>query len=183
MADTFFPFKGKVGNYFTLNFSAAQFVKLPFGFSLGCKLYLKYLGSLYGDIPPPFYKLYTLGGGGVQNLRGFESGSVGPKEKNQTTGGNYLANMTFKLRLPEPLSAPKYSLFLFADIGYVDHNYKEDFKDYIGVNDKKIKYSLGFGGEGLVPLIGTLRFSVAYGFNLSKKDRLNKLDFGKYTGL
>lgn len=111
---------------------------------------------------------YFLGG---RTLRGFESGGVGPRTKNDpessvvsgaSLGGNYLATATAEAIFPIGLSSEDLGLQgrIFTEFGTlteVDTNLKSE--DYF--DDSSIRGSLGFGVSWTTPL-GPLRLDFSW---------------------
>ena len=104
---------------------------------------------------------YFLGG---RSLRGFESGGVGPRNRqhNSTLGGNYVATASTEVIFPVSLTADDLGLQgrVFAEFGTltgIDTNLRSD--QYF--DDSSIRGSLGFGVSWTTPL-GPLRLDFAW---------------------
>jgi len=98
-----------------------------------------------------------------RNLRGFESGKIGPKDGNDFVGGNFISTLNFSSTLPQILENNQNLDFLFffdaANIWGVDYD--------SSIDDKSgLRSSIGVGVDWLTP-IGPLNFSLAQ--PLSKK--------------
>ena len=98
-----------------------------------------------------------------RNLRGFESGKIGPKDGNDFVGGNFISTLNFSSTLPQILENNQNLDFLFffdaANIWGVDYD--------SSIDDKSgLRSSIGVGVDWLTP-IGLLNFSLAQ--PLSKK--------------
>jgi len=143
--------------------------------------------------------MYAFSGGGLGSVRGFESGTLGPKYYNQYSngnyssdstsyGGNYIATATAELLFPFPGIKDQHTvrLSLFADAGSVWDNKTYDFtnqeKDpYSGKSHKsslsnEARYSAGLAVTWLSPM-GPLKFSYAYPIHKKPEDQLQRFQF------
>ena len=97
-------------------------------------------------------------------LRGFKSGSVGPKDGNDFVGGNYIATLNTSSTIPYVLQTMEtVDLKVFLDVGNV---WGVDYSSSID-DSNKIRSSSGIALEILSP-VGPLSFS--YAQVLSKAD-------------
>jgi outer membrane protein insertion porin family len=88
-------------------------------------------------------------------LRGFEKGRVGPKEKGDWVGGNYMSSANFKLALPKVFETfQNADLTLFVDFANV---WGVDYSDSIS-DSNAIRSSTGITLDVFTP-IGPLNFS------------------------
>lgn len=128
-------------------------------------------GTGYGDFERiPFYKRYFAGG--VRTLRGFRTGSLGPKDSNgNASGGDFRTLGTVELIFPPPFverpGATRFSLF--TDFGNV-------FDDVDSWNEEEIRASYGLAFVWLSP-VGPLTFSLAYPYNDEEGDREENFQF------
>ena len=132
-------------------------------------------GRAYQGQTYPFFKNYFAGGLG--SVRGYEYGSLGPKDvKNQNIGGNKRAFFNFEWLSPLPgLSKDKSLRFLlFADGGYA---WGEDQTPKIS----DLRYSRGFGISWISP-IGPLKFTWGYPINAKLGDQVSRFEFNISSG-
>ncbi|MFC4161548.1 outer membrane protein assembly factor BamA [Chitinimonas lacunae] len=130
----------------------------------------------YGGEALPFTQRFNAGG--VGSVRGYETASLGPKERNSfndyvAVGGNRTLINNFELLLPVPGLKNDNStrLSLFVDGGTVwGEDEKFDFK--------AMRYSAGIAFQWIGPL-GPMKFSLARPLN-AKKDSIAIVD-GKET--
>jgi outer membrane protein insertion porin family len=147
--------------YYKLDYTQQQFIRLTSDLTLGLKGRLAY-GDGYGEFEiMPFFENFFAGG--IRSVRGFEDNTLGPKDEfGEAVGGSFLtvfnAEIIFPLPFIEKTSATRLSAFL--DIGNV----------YNDVNDFEagdLRYSAGLAGVWASPL-GPI--SVSVGFPLNAKD-------------
>jgi len=128
-------------------------------------------GAGYGDFENiPFFKRYFAGG--VTTLRGYRSGSLGPKDSvGNASGGDFRTLGTVQLIFPPPFveepGATRFSLF--TDFG----NVYSDFDDF---DSDEFRGSYGVAFVWLSP-VGPLTFSFAKPYNNKAGDRLNDFQF------
>lgn len=133
---------------------------------------------------PFFHNFY---GGGLGSVRGYESGSVGPKEINpydgstDYMGGNKKAVANAELLFPLPGIKDQRSvrLSVFADAGSVwdGNNYlMKDGTTYTSTFGEEMRYSAGAAVTWLSPM-GPLKFSYAVPLNKKEGDELQRFQF------
>ena len=102
----------------------------------------------------------------ARNLRGFESGKVGPKDGSDFVGGNYVTTLNFSTTLPQILpSAQNIDFVLFLDaanIWGVDYDNSLD-------DGGTIRSAAGIGIDWLTA-IGPLTFSITETISKSSTD-------------
>jgi outer membrane protein insertion porin family len=132
------------------------------------------LGKGFGGREYPIFKLFT--GGGLGSVRGYDTGSLGPRIQDPLSGEIVLGgakqfNTNFELLFPFPGAGTDKSLrlFTFADAGNI---YGEKEKLDLG----NLKYSAGFGISWISPL-GPLRLSFAYPIRNKPEDKIQRLQF------
>ncbi len=105
-------------------------------------------------------------------LRGFESGSIGPKDGTQYIGGNYGTAFTFNTTLPQLFSANEnmdFNLFFdAANLWHVDYDNSLD--------SDKIRSSTGISVNWFTP-IGPLSLSYAIPITEAKTDKTESFRF------
>ncbi|WP_035055355.1 outer membrane protein assembly factor BamA [Andreprevotia chitinilytica] len=128
------------------------------------------LGKSYGGNEFPFYKNFYVGG--VDSLRGFAYGTVGPKDENNNgAGGNKYATSKVELLFPMPGMKNDKStrLSLFADSGAAwGQGTKPNFAD--------LRYSAGMAFTWISP-VGPIKLSYAKPFKAEEGDKLEKFQF------
>ncbi|MCP2039994.1 outer membrane protein insertion porin family [Neisseria sp. HSC-16F19] len=150
----------------------------------------------------PFFQSFY--GGGLGSVRGYESGTLGPKYKNRSCsdgvcsydsgasslGGNYKAYATAELMFPFPGVKDNRTVRLgvFADAGSVWDG--KTYNDgaliasggsvYQGVHkstfSNELRYSTGVAVTWLSPM-GPMKFSYAYPLKKKKEDQIQRFQF------
>ena len=183
--------------YYSFSHDQRWYFPLSKNFTLMLYGQLGYADSYGKTKDLPF--MYAFSGGGLGSVRGFESGTLGPKYYNQYSngnyssdstsyGGNYIATATAELLFPFPGIKDQHTvrLSLFADAGSVWDNKTYDFtnqeKDpYSGKSHKsslsnEARYSAGLAVTWLSPM-GPLKFSYAYPIHKKPEDQLQRFQF------
>ncbi len=150
-------------------------------------------GDGYGGKPYPFFKNYYVGG--IGSVRGFETGSLGPRDVDGSSlGGNRRLNFAFEAYLPIPGADRTLRALSFVDAGQVwglsvrrDSsgtpilvNGRPQYEDE-RIDLGNLRYSVGVGVAWISPL-GPLRLSFAYPLNKKSEDRLQRFQFQIGTG-
>ena len=189
--------------YYSLNHDQKWFFPLSKDFTLMLSGEVGY-GDGYGKTEQlPFFQNFY--GGGLGSVRGYESGSLGPKYKTQYTddsysssvssyGGNYKAYAGAELLFPMPGIKDQRTvrLSLFADAGsvwdgrtynagaYNDKNPNGTNGAYTGEHkstfSNELRYSAGAAVTWLSPL-GPLKFSYAYPMKKKPEDQIQRFQF------
>lgn len=144
-------------------------------------------GDVYGSTSQfPFFKNFYVGG--IGSVRGFDSGTLGPKDNTGDStsadlGGDRMVTANLEILAPLPGGDRTLRIFGFLDAGYAwgyegdaNHNYtrqKIDFAD--------LRYSTGFGVAWISPL-GPLKFSIAFPLNEKEGDETQRFQFQIGTG-
>jgi outer membrane protein insertion porin family len=167
--------------YYTVNYSAAQYLPLNRFLTFAVNIDLGF-GDSFGDttaIVP--YKNYFAGG--PDTVRGFRENFLGPRDSNGNPyGGNLLMAAQTELILPIPEKwRAKSRITLFYDIGNVFSTGGVNFfaPDRVTPIDYdldlgNLKQSVGISAQWLAPL-GLFRFS--YGFPLNS-EKASALSYG-----
>ena len=177
--------------YYRLNYQIQQY------FALFPRVTLAFNGEIgYGDgysgDPYPFFKNYYVGG--IGSVRGFESGSLGPRDLNgDPLGGNRRINFSVEAYMPIPGADRTLRALTFVDGGQV-WGQQVKFENGLPViidgrpqyeNEKidfgNLRYSVGVGVAWISPL-GPLRLSYAYPLNKKPEDRIQRFQFQIGTG-
>lgn len=144
-------------------------------------------GDVYGSTDQfPFFKNFYVGG--IGSVRGYDSGTLGPKDYSANSdgdnlGGDRMITGNIEILAPLPGGDRTLRIFGFLDAGYAwgyegdQHgNYtrqKIDFAD--------LRYSTGFGIAWISPL-GPLKFSIAFPLNDKEGDDTQRYQFQIGTG-
>jgi outer membrane protein insertion porin family len=162
---------GLVGDarYFRGDYQAQQFLPLTKQFTLGLNGELGWGKGLSGRPYPVFKNFY---GGGLGSVRGFEQGTLGPKDvTGSVIGGAKKLTLSAELLAPFPGAGNDRSLrmFAFADAGNVwgEHE-KMSFSD--------MRASVGAGISWVSPM-GPLRIAYAKALRKFAGDRIQTLQF------
>ena len=162
--------------YYTINYSGAQYVPLGRWFTLAFNVDLGY-GDSFGDTTAivPFKNYFA---GGPDTVRGFRENYLGPRDSfGNPYGGNMLVAAQTEVILPIPEKwRARSRLTLFFDVGnvfssgdvvftapYPNQTVPIDYDFDMG----NLKQSVGISAQWLAPL-GLFRFS--YGFPLNADD-------------
>ncbi len=128
-------------------------------------------GSSIGDRPFPLFKNFF--GGGLGSVRGFEQGSLGPRDAatNISLGGTKKININTELSIPFPGAGNDRTLRLygFFDIGNV-YGADESF------NFSDVRMSTGIGVSWISPM-GPLRLAFAKPVRTFDGDRIQTVQF------
>ena len=184
--------------YYTLTHNQTWFFPLNKSLTLMLGGEVGY-GNGYGKTKTmPFFENFY--GGGLGSVRGFESGTLGPKVYDQygekiSYGGNKKANVSAELLFPMPgiKDARTVRLSLFADAGsvwdgktYTDKDndkYNKTAQNVYGLGTshkstfkEELRASAGAAVTWLSPL-GPMKFSYAYPFKKKEGDEIQRFQF------
>ncbi|MFC5920724.1 outer membrane protein assembly factor BamA [Neisseria weixii] len=186
--------------YYTLTHNQTWFFPLSKDLTLMLGGEVGY-GNSYGSTKTmPFFESFY--GGGLGSVRGFESGTLGPKVYDEygdkiSYGGNRKANVSAELLFPMPgiKDARTVRLSLFADAGSVwdGKTYTDSDNDTyysngatqnvygMGTSHKstfkeELRYSAGAAVTWLSPL-GPMKFSYAYPIKKKEGDEIQRFQF------
>ena len=189
--------------YYSLNHDQKWFFPLSKDFTLMLSGEVGY-GDGYGKTEQlPFFQNFY--GGGLGSVRGYESGSLGPKFKTKYTdgtlsssvssyGGNYKAYAGAELLFPLPGIKDQRTvrLSLFADAGSVWDGRTYNSAPYSSSNpngtngayagehkstfSNELRYSAGAAVTWLSPL-GPMKFSYAYPIKKKPEDQIQRFQF------
>lgn len=186
--------------YYTLTHNQTWFFPLSKDLTLMLGGEVGY-GNSYGNTKTmPFFENFY--GGGLGSVRGFESGTLGPKVYDEygdkiSYGGNRKANVSAELLFPMPgiKNARTVRLSVFADAGSVwdGKTYTDSDNDTyystgatqnvygVGTSHKstfkeELRYSAGAAVTWLSPL-GPMKFSYAYPIKKKEDDEIQRFQF------
>lgn len=151
------------------NYQVQQYIPLNKKFTLALNGELGWGKGLNGQPFPVFKNFYS---GGLGSVRGYESGTLGPKDiEGNATGGPKKITLNAELLAPFPGVGNDRTLrlFGFVDVGNV---YGENDKYSL----KGLRASTGVGISWISPL-GPLRLAMAYPLNKKPEDKIQRLQF------
>ncbi|QEY23764.1 outer membrane protein assembly factor BamA [Neisseria animalis] len=187
--------------YYTLTHNQRWFFPLSKNFTLMLGGEVGY-GNGYGSTKEmPFFENFY--GGGLGSVRGYESGTLGPKVYDEegsriSYGGNKKANVSAELMFPMPgiKDSRSVRLSLFADAGSVwdgktyDNNSSDTYrndgqtiqnvyglgKTHKSTFKEELRYSAGAAVTWLSP-VGPMKFSYAYPLKKKPTDEIQRFQF------
>ena len=125
-------------------------------------LLLKSSNSITGDDIKLSERLFLPG----KRLRGFEAGSVGPKDGDDYIGGNYLSSINATTTIPMFLeNIQTVDVIMFADVANI---WGVDYDS--SLDEGGIRSSVGIGLDWLTP-VGPLTFSFAHPITKEPSDK------------
>ncbi len=149
------------------SFTAAKYHSVNDSLIFSGKLFFKAVNSIDDDVRVS-KRVYIPS----SRLRGFESGSIGPKDGTQYIGGNYGTAVTFNTTLPKLFNANEnldFNLFLdAANLWHVDYD--------SSLNSNKIRSSTGISVNWFTP-VGPLSFSYAIPLSEAETDKTESFRF------
>jgi outer membrane protein insertion porin family len=151
------------------NYQFQQYIPLNKQFTVAFNSELGW-GKGLGDRPFPVFKHFY--SGGLGSVRGFDQGTLGPRDvTGSTIGGPKKITLNAEIITPFPGAGNDRSLraFGFIDAGNV---YGENEKFRVG----ELRASVGLGLSWISP-IGPLRLAAAYPVRKFAGDRIQKLQF------
>lgn len=141
-------------------------------------------GDVYGKTDEfPFFKNFYAGG--IGSVRGYNSGSLGPKEYDHSDnlGGDRMLTGSIEILAPLPGGDRTLRVFGFLDAGYVWGYEGVGVRQYrrqsMSLSD--LRYSTGIGVAWISPL-GPLKFSIAAPLNDKDGDDIQRFQFQIGTG-
>lgn len=165
------PLASRSLNFYRTNYNASWYYPLYKGFIFTTDGKVGYGNGLGSTDGLPFFKNYYAGG--MDSVRGFDSGSIGPRDSNRDPmGGNLSTVASAGIVIPTPLS-DSLRTTAFVDVGSVYHN-------TIQLDD--LRSSAGVEFEWRSPL-GILRFSLAKTIRTRPGDSARIFDFSIGTSL
>jgi len=108
----------------------------------------------------PIYERFRLGGTSIDGIRGYTEREVVPDGNALDEGGRFFMLGSLEYRIP--LIANKAFLLAFADVG-------QTWNSVVASRPGYLKKSLGAGFRIFIPMMGTVGFDFAYGFD---RDRI-----------
>lgn len=157
-------------NYYKLGYNFEYYYPLTPFYTLSASTRIDY-GDGYSNFEQlPFFRRYYAGG--VRTLRGYENGSLGPRDSmDESAGGDFRTLATLEVIFPPPFveepGATRFSVF--TDIGNVFEDYRDWDKD-------ELRGSYGLAFVWLSP-VGPLTFSYAKPYNDQSGDEDQAFQF------
>jgi len=160
--------------YYKIDYKHAWFKELTPGYTLMLNGEIGYADS-YGSKKYPFFKNFYMGG--VNSVRGYTNGSLGPRGIDSTTGNDFalggtkrmLGNAELYIPIPGLKDSKQFRMSAFADAGNV-----------FGVNDSydfgELRYSTGVGLSWVSPF-GPLKLVFAKPLNSKSGDNTQTIQF------
>lgn len=156
--------------YLRATYQYQQFVPLNKQFTAAFNGELGW-GTSFGDRPYPVFKNFY--GGGLGSVRGFEQGSLGPRDFDNTSlGGNRKLNLNAELLAPFPGAGNDRTLrmYAFVDMGSVAG------PDASNENASNLRASTGVGISWISP-VGPLRLAIARPLIKFEGDKIQSMQF------
>lgn len=158
--------------YYRATYQFQQFIPLTNKLTFASNFELGFGGG-YGGKPYPLLKNFYAGG--IGSVRGFDGGSLGPRDAlGNPTGGTRRLNLSLEALAPLPGADRTLRALAFVDGGQV---WSAEQRVRLG----ELRYSAGFGLAWVSP-IGPLKLSYAYPLKKETGDRLQRFQFQIGTG-
>lgn len=173
--------------YYKATYQYQQFIPLSRTWTLAFNGEVGW-GDVYGKTDEfPFFKNFYAGG--IGSVRGYNSGSLGPKEydpydgDSDNLGGDRMLTGSIEILAPLPGGDRTLRVFGFLDAGYVWGYEGVGVRQYrrqsMSLSD--LRYSTGIGVAWISPL-GPLKFSIAAPLNDKDGDDIQRFQFQIGTG-
>ncbi len=156
--------------YLRATYQYQQFVPINKQFTAAFNGELGWGTALGGRTYPVFKNFY---GGGLGSVRGFEQGSLGPRDEFGTVlGGNQKINLNAELLAPFPGAGNDRTLrmYAFVDVGSVSG------PDAANENASSLRASTGVGISWISP-VGPLRLAIARPLKQFEGDKIQSMQF------
>jgi outer membrane protein insertion porin family len=156
-------------NYYRANYQYQQYLPLSRQYTIAFNGEIGWGRGLSGKPYPVFKNFYS---GGLGSVRGFEQGTLGPRDvTGAAIGGAKKITLNAEMFVPFPGAGNDRTLrlFGFTDIGNA-------FGENDPVRFNEMRASVGFGLSWISP-IGPLRFAVAQPVRKFAGDRIQRLQF------
>ena len=156
--------------YLRASYQIQQYIPLNKQFTIGLNGEVSWGAGLNGQTYPVFKNSYS---GGLGSVRGFEQGSLGPRDTSTDSaiGGPKKITLNAELMAPLPGAGNDRTLrmFAFVDAGNV-------FKESANYSLAELRVSTGVGISWISP-VGPLRFALAKPLSKEAGDRIEPLQF------
>ena len=173
--------------YYKAGYTGRYYLPLYKGFIATVRGEVGYGDGIFKSDELPFYENYYAGGIGIQGaVRGYKGYSIGPKDsQGDVLGGNFLADGTLGLIIPQPLLQDTLRTTVFVDAGNVYTNQqllRNPFYSCSGEDSGPVRTSVGLAMEWFSPM-GLIILSFAKPLNLQPCDNSNVFQFTFGTGI
>jgi len=160
--------------YYKIEYKHAWFKNVYKDFTVMLNGEIGYADS-YGNKEYPFFKNFFLGG--VNSVRGYENGALGPRDVQPTSGRSFsvggtkkiLGNAELFFPVPGFTDSRQFRMSAFFDIGNV-------FDQSSGIKMDDLRYSTGLGISWLSPF-GPLKLVYAKPLNSQSGDNTQSIQF------
>jgi outer membrane protein insertion porin family len=159
--------------YYKLTYQLQQYLPVTHKLTLAANLQTG-VGGAYGKTPvfPIFKNFYV---GGIGSVRGYESGTLGPRDPNgNPLGGTKEINGAMEALLPLPGADRSLRALAFLDGG-------ESWASNQPVHFSDLRFAYGFGVAWTSP-IGPLKLSLAFPIRYQSTDVIQRFQFQVGTG-
>ena len=151
------------------NYQFQQYIPLNKQFTVALNSELGWGKGLNGQPFPVFKNSYS---GGLGSVRGYEPGTLGPRDsQDNSIGGPKKITLNAEVLMPFPGAGNDRTLRLF---GFVDAGNVFGEKEKYDLGE--LRSSVGFGVSWISPL-GPLRLAFAHPMNKKPTDRIQRLQF------
>ena len=158
--------------YYRATYQFQQFIPVTNKITLGSNAEIAWGGGYAGKPYPLFKNFYA---GGIGSVRGFDGGSLGPRDSlGNPTGGTRRMNWSLELLAPMPGADRTLRALTFIDVGQV---WNADTP--VRLND--LRASTGIGIAWISPM-GPLKLCYAIPLRRESNDRLQRFQFQIGTG-
>ncbi len=158
--------------YFKATYDYQHFLPLPHNFTVALNGQAGYGNTYNGATFPIFKNFYA---GGIGSVRGYEAGTLGPRDINgNPLGGTKEVNGSVEVLAPLPGADRSLRALVFLDGGNV-------WGDGEGVGLSTLRYATGFGIAWISP-IGPLKLSLAFPIRRQPGDLIQRFQFQIGTG-
>lgn len=158
--------------YYRATYQFQQFIPVTNKITYGTNVELGWGGGFDGKPYPLFKNFYA---GGIGSVRGFDGGSLGPRDSlGNPTGGTRRINGSMELLAPLPGADRTLRALAFLDTGQVWNAQQT-------VRLSELRWSTGIGIAWISP-IGPLKLSFAIPLRREANDRLQRFQFQIGTG-
>ena len=151
---------GGDNNYQSYTIDNSNFMPMFFGTALVLRARAGILDGLGGNGYIPIYERFRLGGTSIDGIRGYTEREVVPRGNALDEGGRFFMLGSLEYRIP--LVANKAFLLAFTDVG-------DCWNSVSAARPGYLRKSLGAGFRVFIPMMGTIGFDFAYGFD---RDRI-----------
>lgn len=161
--------------YYRLTHQQTWYFPLSRDFTLMVNGEIGYADSYGKTDDLPFFQNFYLGG--IGSIRGYETGSIGPKDSNdEYLGGSRKVVGNIELLFPMPGLRDNKSVraSFFADAGSLWDDNNSSYSD--SSFSSELRYSVGAAVTWLSPM-GPLKFSYAVPFNSKPEDKQQRFQF------